>query len=59
MVSAWERAYGTRGERHAVRGGNHYLHGQPDLVAQVADTIAELMHAFEQAAEGLDRIRRS
>lgn len=40
-MSLWERAYGTRGERHAVRGGNHYLHGQPDLVAQVADTIAD------------------
>jgi hypothetical protein len=35
----WTNAAGTRVHAERVLGGNHYLAGQPDLVAQVADSI--------------------
>lgn len=37
---AWARAGGTRVIRKQLKGGTHYLSGQPDLVAQLADDIA-------------------
>lgn len=37
---AWSAAAGARLERHALNGGNHYLAGQPHLVAEAADRIA-------------------
>ncbi len=36
----WAAAAKGRIERHAVKGGNHYLAGQPSLVIEVADRIA-------------------
>lgn len=38
--SAWLAAGGARIRNVDIRGGNHYLAGQPGLVAQVADEIA-------------------
>jgi pimeloyl-ACP methyl ester carboxylesterase len=38
---AWLRAGGDRIRNVDVRGGNHYLAGQPALVEQVADGMAE------------------
>ncbi|MEO1104442.1 MAG: alpha/beta hydrolase [Pseudomonadota bacterium] len=43
---AWLDAVATRGNGgpatvHEVKGGDHYLLGRPDLVAQVADRIAD------------------
>ncbi|MEM8550901.1 MAG: alpha/beta hydrolase [Pseudomonadota bacterium] len=43
--AAWLEAIGARksggaAHVHLVKGGDHYLVGRPDLVAQVADTIA-------------------
>ncbi len=38
--SAWLAAGGARIRNVDIRGGNHYLAGQPQLVAQVADEIA-------------------
>ncbi len=38
--SLWAAASKGRVERHAVKGGNHYLAGQPDLVTEVANRIA-------------------
>jgi pimeloyl-ACP methyl ester carboxylesterase len=40
----WTRAASGRAERHALRGGNHYLTGQPNLNQKAADRIA----AFSQ-----------
>jgi pimeloyl-ACP methyl ester carboxylesterase len=36
----WAAAAKGRIERHPIKGGNHYLAGQPGLVAEVADRIA-------------------
>ncbi len=36
----WTAAAKGRIERHAVKGGNHYLAGQPSLVVEVTDRIA-------------------
>jgi len=36
----WAEAAAGRIERHAVKGGNHYLTGAPNLVQEVADRIA-------------------
>jgi len=33
-------AAGRRAELHRLRGGNHYLAGQPHLVDEAADRIA-------------------
>ena len=38
---AWMRAGGDRIRNVDVPGGNHYLAGQPELVEQVADAMAE------------------
>jgi pimeloyl-ACP methyl ester carboxylesterase len=39
--AAWSRAAGARIAHVDVHGGNHYLSGQPVLVEQVADAMAE------------------
>ncbi|WP_375779411.1 alpha/beta hydrolase family protein [Bradyrhizobium sp. ma5] len=36
---AWLNAAGARGVLHALKMGNHYLSGQPHLVAEMADRI--------------------
>ncbi len=36
----WAEAVGRRLERHALKAGNHYLAGQPALVAEAADRIS-------------------
>ena len=36
----WAQAAGQRLERHVLKGGDHYLTGRPDLLAQMADAIA-------------------
>ena len=38
---AWLRAGGDRIRNIDIRGGNHYLAGQPELVREVADAMAE------------------
>jgi pimeloyl-ACP methyl ester carboxylesterase len=38
--ATWARAAGARVTRKQLKGGTHYLSGQPELVAQVADDIA-------------------
>jgi pimeloyl-ACP methyl ester carboxylesterase len=43
---AWLRAGGDRIRNIDVRGGNHYLAGQPKLVEQVADEMAAWMRAL-------------
>lgn len=43
---AWLAAGGSRIRNIDVRGGNHYLAGQPLLVLQVADEMAAWMHAL-------------
>lgn len=43
---AWMRAAGERIRNVDIRGGNHYLAGQPRLVEQVADTMADWIHAL-------------
>ena len=42
----WARAAGSRGVRTQLKGGTHYLTGQPELVAQMADEIAALAKAI-------------
>jgi len=37
---AWMKAAGKRGRNIDIKGGNHYLAGQPELVTQVADEMA-------------------
>jgi pimeloyl-ACP methyl ester carboxylesterase len=41
--AAWLAAGGTRVRNVDVRGGNHYLADQPELVRQVVDSIVEWM----------------
>ena len=41
----WAKAAAGRVERHPLKGGNHYLAGQPELVEEAAERIA----AFAQA----------
>ena len=41
----WAAAAAERVERHPLKGGNHYLAGQPELVEEAAERIA----AFAQA----------
>lgn len=43
---AWLQAAGPRIRNVDVRGGNHYLAGQPELVKQVADEMAAWMLAL-------------
>lgn len=38
---AWLQAGGTRIRNVDIRGGNHYLAGQPELVEQAADAMAD------------------
>jgi hypothetical protein len=40
-IKAWSRACSGREEFHRIVGGNHYLLGQPELVMQTADLVAE------------------
>lgn len=42
-IRLWQRAFGGRGETHALRGGNHYLLGQPDLVQRMVETIGDFL----------------
>jgi hypothetical protein len=42
----WMQAGGARIRNIDIKGGNHYLAGQPMLVAQVADEIAAWAHAL-------------
>jgi pimeloyl-ACP methyl ester carboxylesterase len=42
---AWMQAGGSRIRNVDIKGGNHYLAGQPGLVAQVADDMAAWMLA--------------
>lgn len=39
--AAWARAAEGRLTRRELKGGNHYLAGQPELVSEAADAIAE------------------
>jgi hypothetical protein len=43
---AWMAAGGSRIRNVDIVGGNHYLAGQPHLIPQAADTIAEFAHAL-------------
>jgi hypothetical protein len=43
---AWLAAGGTRIRNVDIVGGNHYLAGQPGLVLEAADAIAEFAHAL-------------
>lgn len=43
-IAEWAEAAGTRLESHRLIGGNHYLAGQPQLVADLADRLT----AFSQ-----------
>jgi hypothetical protein len=43
---AWLRAGGERIRNVDIRGGNHYLAGQPALVQDAADAIARWAHAL-------------
>ena len=43
---AWMQAGGRRLRNVDIRGGNHYLAGQPELVTQVADAMAAWMLAL-------------
>jgi pimeloyl-ACP methyl ester carboxylesterase len=43
---AWLKAGGTRIRNVDIVGGNHYLAGQPELVPQAADAIAEWAQAL-------------
>ena len=50
-IAAWRaaidgRAAGGKADLHVIKGGNHYLAGQPDLVATVADRIAGFAEAL-------------
>lgn len=42
-IRLWQEAFGARGETHALRGGNHYLLGQPDLVERMCDAIIDFV----------------
>lgn len=42
-IKLWQHAFGERGETHELKGGNHYLLGQPDLVEQMCNTIGEFV----------------
>lgn len=42
----WARAAGPRVARRQLKGGTHYLTGQPELIAQMADEIAALAKAI-------------
>lgn len=42
-IRLWQQAFGVRGETHALKGGNHYLLGQPGLMEQMSDTIADFV----------------
>ncbi|MCX7309992.1 MAG: hypothetical protein NTZ72_19445 [Afipia sp.] len=39
-VDKWEVAAAGRAERHILKGGNHYLAGQPHVIKEAADKIA-------------------
>jgi hypothetical protein len=43
---AWMAAGGARIRNVDIVGGNHYLAGQPELIPQAADAIAEFAHAL-------------
>jgi pimeloyl-ACP methyl ester carboxylesterase len=43
---AWMKAAGKRGRNVDIKGGNHYLAGQPELVTQVADEMAAWIKAL-------------
>jgi pimeloyl-ACP methyl ester carboxylesterase len=43
---AWMQAGATRIRNVDIVGGNHYLAGQPELVTQAADHLAEWAHAL-------------
>jgi pimeloyl-ACP methyl ester carboxylesterase len=44
--AAWLAAGGPRIRNVDIRGGNHYLAGQPQLVEQTADAMADWIHAL-------------
>lgn len=41
QVGLWQKAAGTRCTHHVLKGGTHHLHGQPELVGELADKISE------------------
>ena len=43
-MDEWAASAKGRVERHPLRGGNHYLAGQPHLVTEAADKIAAFTH---------------
>jgi hypothetical protein len=45
-IAAWSAACGGRDEHHRIKGGNHYLKGQPELVSRVADLTAAWSRAL-------------
>lgn len=44
--AAWARAAATRLQHVRLEGGTHYLSGQPHLVAQLADAVADFSRAL-------------
>lgn len=45
-AALWLEAAGARASAHKIAGANHYLAGQPKLVAEVANLIADWTHAL-------------
>ncbi len=41
QVGLWAKAAGARCTSHVLKGGTHHLHGQPELIGKLADTIIE------------------
>lgn len=46
QVAAWREAAGARAQYLALRGGTHYLHGQPELVGRLSDTLVDWGNAL-------------
>jgi pimeloyl-ACP methyl ester carboxylesterase len=42
----WAEAAGARVTRRQLKGGTHYLTGQPELIAQLADEISALANTI-------------
>lgn len=46
-IAEWSAACGDRDEHHQIKGGNHYLKGQPELVLRVADLISDWSRSLQ------------
>ena len=47
QVEAWREAAGAEAVYVPIRGGTHYLSGQPELVAKVADTLVDWARSLD------------